>query len=158
MNPDDEEHRIRNRLHIILVIQALTKSGTLTFYDEKSRRVVHRDDKTGFLKLGFVTFGELFKTTHQSKGVLAGHLMFLESKGYLFSKNGVYRINPAFEDDFRKINSQVVAWLGAQALAKSRHAFNRFLRYGLREEGYGRYRAEIEQFAREEKRLRGIEL
>lgn len=139
-------------------MQVLEKSGVLTYYDGKSERVIHNEDKSGFFKLGFFTFDELSKATQLSRGVLAGHLGFLEDNDYLFSKNGVYRLNPEFKDDFTRIRPDVVAWLGALALTKSRRAFNRFLRPKLGEEGYEWYRDEIERFALEEKRLRGIEL
>jgi hypothetical protein len=154
----DEERRRLNRLHIIFVMQAIEESGVLTYLDEESRRVVHRQDEKGFFKLGFFTFDELLKATQLSRGVLANHLGFLEREGYLFSKNGVYRLNPEFRNDFKRISSKVVAWLGARALSKSRKALHRFLRPELGKEGYQWYKEEIERFAVEEKRLRGIEL
>jgi len=155
----DEERRRLSRLRIVFVMEALETSGVLTYYDEKSRRIAHKEDKSGFFKLGFFTFDELLKATQLSRGVIANHLRFLEDKAYLFSKNGVYRLNPEFRDDFNRISSHVVAWLGAQLIWKNRRrAFHRFLRPELREEGYQWYKEEIERFAREEKQLRGIEL
>lgn len=163
---DRVEKRRKNRLSIIFVILALEKSGILPRYDKKSRRVIREEDKTGFFKLGLITFSELLKATHLSRGVLAAHLKFLEKKGYLFSKNGVYRLNPEFKGDFKRISDKTVAWLGSQILLKDDREFkrkdprefNRFLRPGLLDEGYERYSDEIKRFAVEEKRLRGIEL
>jgi hypothetical protein len=170
---DRDEQRMKHRLHIIFTIKGLRKWGGIPYYDKTSSRILVQQDKTGFLGLGFVTFSELLKTAGLSRGPLAGHLKFLEGKGYLFSKNGVYRLNPEFEEDFVKISEETVAYLGSRILLTSYFArkknirefktknpreFNRFLRPDLLDEGYERYSDDIKRFANEEKRLRGIDL
>jgi hypothetical protein len=148
-----DELRIQNRLQIIFVIREFNRSGSVTYYDRKPKRVVRRNDESGIY-----AFGELLKATQFSRGVLNDHLRFLVKKRYLFRKKGVYRFNPEFEDDFRRIGESRVAWLGTKILLKSRRAFNQFLRRELGEDGYEPYKDEIMGFTREEKRLRGIEL
>lgn len=148
-----DELRIQNRLQIIFVVQAFNKSGAVIYYDRKSRRVTRRKDESGIY-----TFGELLKATQFSRGVLNDHLRFLVRKRYLFRKKGVYRFNPEFETDFKRIGESRVAWLGSRIQLKSRRAFNHFLRRELGEDGYEPYKDEILGFAHEEKLLRGIEL
>jgi hypothetical protein len=156
-----EEERRVNRLRIALAIRRFEKSPVLTYYDSKSRRVVSKKDEFGLL-----AFGDLLKILGLSRAALYGHLVFLAKKGYLLSKNGVYRFNPEFEEDFKRISTNMVAWLGSQILLKSDRAFkqknprafNRYLRPDLIDEGYEEYSDEIKRFALEEKKRRGIEL
>ncbi|MDG6912919.1 MAG: hypothetical protein JRN35_07545 [Nitrososphaerota archaeon] len=163
---DRDEERRKNRLGIIFTMMRIQTRKGILYYDKESRRIALREDKTGFNELGFVTFGELLETAGLSKGVLNDHLKFLQSKGYLFSKNGVYRINPEFGGDFKRISERTVTWLGSQILLKddrkvkwnNPRPFNRFLRLDLLDEGYERFSGEIERFANEEKRSRGIDL
>jgi hypothetical protein len=121
MNLADKYDRILNRLWIIASV---------------------KQEKTGHL-----TYGELLEINQLSKPVLSNHLAYLVKNGWLLTKRGVYWLVPDCEEDLKRIDSNLVGYLGYQMKRHGRRAFNRLRRKKLG--GFYKYEREIERFETE---------
>ena len=126
VNPEDKYESLINRVWLIASI---------------------KQEKTGHL-----TYGELKRKNQLSKTVLSDHLKFLVMHGWLLTKGGVYWLDPKCEDDLKRIDSNLVGYLGYEMKEHGRRAFNR-LRRKKKLKGFYKYDEEITRFEAEAHKL-----